>query len=291
MDSKQLLTHLDETHLENLNDSSYASSFVSEEKYHLLIIRGLDLKDSGLGFTTKNLIISHDENVYQYSKEKKKIVESEHTLESSIDLIWGLYSKNKSIIEEYVAEIDKLEDSLYDRNTSRAFMDVWFDIKKDLSKMERHFKRNHSVLLEFHKKMSKYKSFDVTESKDLLHEVSVVEHLVAGQITKLDAVYSYFVSIKNDKLNNNIYIMTILSAVFLPLNLIVGFFGMNTENLYFKENPLGTSYVVSIIGIVLALTIFGLPAIRLVDKLLNRIFIGRSDIYKKLSKKLNKLEI
>jgi magnesium transporter len=43
-----------------------------------------------------------------------------------------------------------------------------------------------------------------------------------------------------------IYILTIISAVFLPLNLLVGFFGMNTSGLPFTSpDQTGTLYAVS----------------------------------------------
>lgn len=39
-------------------------------------------------------------------------------------------------------------------------------------------------------------------------------------------------AIKNEKMNQSLYFLSILSAIFLPLNLIVGFFGINTNDLF-----------------------------------------------------------
>jgi len=60
------------------------------------------------------------------------------------------------------------------------------------------------------------------------------------QLSKLDYLYSFYNAKSNDKMNRMIYLLTIISAVFLPLNLVVGFFGMNTSGLPFADGKFGT---------------------------------------------------
>ena len=59
-------------------------------------------------------------------------------------------------------------------------------------------------------------------------------------------------------MNKNIYYLTIISGIFLPLTLITGFFGMNTGGLPLTNNPNGTLYVIifSIISEILFLILF-----------------------------------
>ncbi len=74
---------------------------------------------------------------------------------------------------------------------------------------------------------------------------------------RIDDIYTFIQSIKNDKINQNIYILTMISAVMLPLNLITGFFGMNTQGLPFNETKNATIIVVSImLGVILCCVIF-----------------------------------
>lgn len=47
-------------------------------------------------------------------------------------------------------------------------------------------------------------------------------------------------------MNKMIYILTIISAIFLPLNLVVGFFGMNTSGLPFAGGTSGTYFAISL---------------------------------------------
>lgn len=72
-------------------------------------------------------------------------------------------------------------------------------------------------------------------------------------ITRLDGLYALISSIKNERLNQNIYILSIISTIVLPLNLIVGFFGMNTGGLFLQNSAFGTLIVLGIIIAVFAL--------------------------------------
>ena len=45
-------------------------------------------------------------------------------------------------------------------------------------------------------------------------------------------------------MNRIVYILTLLSGIFLPLNLIVGFFGMNTTSLPFTQTQGSTFNVI-----------------------------------------------
>ncbi|WP_137633060.1 CorA family divalent cation transporter [Campylobacter sp. MIT 12-5580] len=57
---------------------------------------------------------------------------------------------------------------------------------------------------------------------------------------RVDSLYTLIIGIKNEKMNKNIYILSIISTIVLPLNLIVGFFGMNTGGLFLAQNEYGS---------------------------------------------------
>ena len=76
----------------------------------------------------------------------------------------------------------------------------------------------------------------------------------ALQLTKLDYLYNFYNVRTNEKMNRLIYLLTIISAVFLPLNLAVGFFGMNTGGLPFTEGSSGTLNAVLLMGSLILMT-------------------------------------
>ena len=288
MSSVELLKSIDQIYIENLESQNHFSVFSVEEDYQILIVRGFTIDDDELIFNSKGFIIDKDHHVYEYTD--KSLVKNKKGLHNLDESLEPIYLKNEKIIEELVREVDKLEDSLFDRNTSRIFMDNWFDLKKLLSRIERYYSRNLVVLQSLQKHYLKEKDFSKSSFQDFLHDVNYIIHHVETQTNRLDAIYNYHGSIKSDKLNNNLYALTVLSAVFLPLNLVVGFFGMNTENLFFKDNVHGTQYVLFILVGTFLFAFIGIPLIRIMDKYLLRFILGKSHIYKKVSGKINKIE-
>ena len=63
-------------------------------------------------------------------------------------------------------------------------------------------------------------------------------------------------------MNHIIYTLTIISAIFLPLNLIVSFFGMNTSGLPFTGGSSGTFVVTGLMIIILVATVFTIKYVR-----------------------------
>ena len=92
------------------------------------------------------------------------------------------------------------------------------------------------------------------------HYVYIHEHCerivrsASLQLSKLDYLYSFYNTRTNEKMNRLIFLLTIISAIFLPLNLIVGFFGMNTSSLPFTEGTGGTLNAIFFMGLLMAIT-------------------------------------
>lgn len=286
---EKLTSKINPIYLEDLRKIDHHSAFIVEDDYQILIIRGLNVSEEGLDYISKGIVLDNNQNVYYWDREKSALAAYKEGYNNLYRLVAPVYSRNRQIIDSYLVEIDHLEDSLFERKTPRIFMDIWFDIKKDLSRIERHFLRSSTVIKEFYKEHADEHYFQEAEFRDLIEQIQQNQNSANNQLSRMDALYNYHVSIKNDRLNKNIFMLTLLSAVFLPLNLIVGFFGMNTENLFFKDNPMGTQYVLMIVGGSLALSFFGLPLARFIDHHILQFFLGRYDIYKKISGKLEKI--
>ena len=66
-------------------------------------------------------------------------------------------------------------------------------------------------------------------------------------LSKLDYLYSFYNAKSQERTNQILQILTIVSVIFLPLNLAVGYFGMNTTNLPFSNMQNGTFYATLLI--------------------------------------------
>ena len=279
---------IDPLHLKDMNNPEHSSYFFTTERYQLLIERLFELDEEGLKGVSTPFLIS-DENMYMYDINAKNLIVMEEKHLTVADLIQQKLDKSEHLVKKYIEEIDKLEDSLYMRKIPSIFLDLWFDLKKDLTRIDRIFARADETLKEYAAFYGESREFPKELYINLIEHIGRYQRLANLNSAKLDTLYNYYNSLKNDKINNNIYILTVLSGVFLPLNLVVGFFGMNTQNLFFSDNPSGTVYVVSILTGMLVILLLAFPLVQIIERSILRRLLGRFSLYNTLIENIKKI--
>ncbi|MFT7005194.1 MAG: magnesium transporter [Sulfurimonas sp.] len=248
---KQLI---DKLHLEDLQNELHPSIFDENELYDMLIVRipviTTELTSKSLGF------IVTKEQSYFYNKEKK-------IFEEFPDRFLGVYSiidKNidrllKSFIK-YQERVADMEENLYVSNTDADFLNNWLSIKLEILRIERVLHRTVRAMDDFIEYNRDVDDFPMNNYVDIHEHIERTIHSATLQLSKLDYLYSFYNAKSNDKINRMIYILTIISAIFLPLNLVVGFFGMNTSGLPFASGANGTYFAISLMITLAAVTSF-----------------------------------
>lgn len=274
---------------EILETPSHPSVFEVYEKFQLLNLRMISLLESSLSFKPVSFLIN-DRDVFYFNRDTNTFEHLKRGYRDLLDLLMTKYASNQKFLNAYSAEIEKLEDNLFLRNIPTYFMDMWFDLKKDLAKIENFYYLNSVTYKEFFTRSSG--SF-----RELTDEFKDIDDMIHFQMSnhatlkaRLDSLHHYYASIKNDKLNKTLLALTLISGVFLPLNLIVGFFGMNTQGLFFSDSPDGTQKVVFILVGIIALLIVGVPILKLIDKYFLRFLLGRYDFYQSIAKRIGRLD-
>lgn len=272
---------------DDFHEAIHQTQFYSLKDGHVFILRHLKFSEHQLSYVTeyflkiKGLHWRYDNDSFQ------KVCDND---DEFLDLCYERFENNKNITLLYNAEVDQLEDNLYSRKLSNAFMDTWFDLKKDLARIERFLTRQIFASKDFMKAYDKDTHFPELDFTNFLNDLTFLLNTSQGLLGRLDNLHNYYSSIKNDRLNRNIYLLTLLSGVFLPLNLIVGFFGMNTEGLFFKDNPLGTMNVVYILGGIFLVFVLGFNVFKLIDRFLLRWWLGKMRFYRKFTEKAAELQ-
>jgi magnesium transporter len=146
-----------------------------------------------------------------------------------------------------------MEETLYG-NTSNTFLPQWLKLKSELLKTERILLRTTRALDSFMDVYTDRTGFPINKYSDIHEHLERIMRTAALQLSKLDDLYNFYNAQSNDRMNRMVYILTIISAIFLPLNLIVGFFGMNTSDLPFTTHANGTYFALSLLVLSLALT-------------------------------------
>ena len=281
---KDLKTLLHPLHLELLQEEKPHSQFINTDQYKLIFIRTAIIDNNALELLTRRFVLM-DDDVYEYVAAKKEYVyiASHEAFFKQIDHILYTY---ESIIESYIEIVDEKEDALYQRQLSPLFLNEWFDLKQDLTRLERTLIRLENVLRQIEKAYEK----DSAPLNLLIEDADAQKRVASWTLSRLDTLYTYVTSLKNEKMNRSLYILTILSAIFLPLNLIVGFFGMNTQNMFFGGDAQGTLFVVYIILATFFVTVIGFPLLRRIEKAILRRVLGNFGFYQKITKKIDDIE-
>ncbi|MCO4844749.1 MAG: magnesium transporter [Sulfurovum sp.] len=243
---------LDSLHLEDLRNGSHPSVFDENDDYDMLIVRLPVIKDvlerKSLGF-----IITQRES-YFYNSTDNSFEAFSNRFDGPYRTIDRLLDKLLTSFNAYEDRIGDMEESLYEDSAQKSFMTHWLELKRDILRIERVMSRTSTVM----KHMIDY--YEAADDFPMNHYVDIHEHCerivrsAALQLSKLDYLYSFYNTRTNEKMNRLIFFLTIISAIFLPLNLVVGFFGMNTSGLPFTEGASGTLNAVFSMGSLMAIT-------------------------------------
>ncbi|MDH4943672.1 CorA family divalent cation transporter [Sulfurimonas sp. C5] len=287
IDFETISSQLDPLHLQDIQNPEHPSYYFSTDSYDLLIVRFFEIEKDELHGVSIPYIIQEDK-IFKYDRITNKftVYNTFHEMLRSIEL---RSKKAERLVKRYLDEIDNLEDALYSRKIPTIFLDLWFDLKKDLTRIDRMLERIDSVLKEYVEVNRDNDDFPDDIMSNILEHTQRYQRLANLHTIKLDTLYNYYNSLKNDKINNNIYVLTILSGIFLPLNLIVGFFGMNTQNLFFSNDPNGTTNVIILLFMMFIILLLVFPITKVVHRYFLQKVLNKFHIYNNILKKIKKL--
>jgi len=252
-----MLHLLDPLIIEDIQNPEHPSDFIVKDSFVILILRLPEVKGNIVHITSYSFIVQNDK-VYLYDRELNEIKE----LGSLAEMNQFLDNKIDDLIKEmkeYHYEIDQLEESLYEANLDNTFMQKWLVYKKDLSLIYRllfQAELSFELFISHHKRCNS-SSFEELAYADVYEHVKRIQDLAQMATDKLNSLYDFYRAKVDEKMNRNVYYLTLLSGIFLPLTLITGFFGMNTGGLLWVNDHYGT---LKAVGVALVLeVIFFLP--------------------------------
>ncbi len=238
------LDEIDALILEDIENPNHPSEFIPQEKYSVLIMRLPEVQGDVIKIISYAFVVSHG-SVCLYNREKAEL-ESIGTLHDLVAFLDVKVDKLLKEVQLYHFDIELLEESLYEESVKELFMQEWLRYKKDVSLIHRvmfHTTLAFELFVTFHKKEE---SFDTLAYADVLEHMGRIRDLSKSAMDKLDNLYDFYRAKVDEKMNKNMYYLTIISGIFLPLTLITGFFGMNTGGLPYTDDPNGTMKVVII---------------------------------------------
>lgn len=190
-------------------------------------------------FLGHNYVITHHDNpvssideVWNACQRDPRYAQegADHLLYKVIDSIVMNYMP---IIEKIDEEIDVIEDQVFDRPSSQTLSRL-FTLKRVLLAMRRILLPQREVL----NKMAR-DDYQVIDRKDRIFFRDIYDHLVRLHDVNeslrdlVGGALDTYLSVINNRMNEVMKTLTIITTLFMPLTFVTGFFGMN----FFAANP------------------------------------------------------
>lgn len=248
----QLPFDIDSFHSEDLDNPLHPSTFSHNDTYDMLILRVpviknvFDLEIVSFGFIiTKEACYYHDNRTNKLDKLSEHYEGPYRMMDQIVDrLMLTMYTFRDMIAT--------MEESLYIADKQQHFMSQWLRLKRDIVRIERIMSHTTETLNDMLVFYQNREYFPLMHYHDLHEHCERIQRSANLQLEKLDYLYNFYNTRTNEKMNRLIFFLTIISAIFLPLNLFVGFFGMNTSGLPFTAADNGTLKVaVSMLAVTL----------------------------------------
>jgi len=190
-------------------------------------------------FLGRNYVITHHDNPVESIDETWGMCQRDpryakdgpdHLLYKIIDATVMNYMP---IIEKIDEEIDWIEDQVFDRPSSQTLARL-FTLKRVLLAMRRILLPQREVL----NKMAR-DDYQVIDQKDRIFYRDIYDHLVRLHDVNeslrdlVGGALDTYLSVINNRMNEVMKTLTIITTLFMPLTFVTGFFGMN----FFAANP------------------------------------------------------
>jgi magnesium transporter len=245
---------IDSFHLEDIKNDDHPSVFFEHEDYDLFILRIPQMQGDTIVFLSKAFVIT-DNKYYHYEKESGMFVDLIN-MKGFYKCLDKYIDNTLKIISNHFNEIEIIEDTFYEGKSIKDFNQQWFIFKNNFVRINRVLFKAVEVIADLIENYKKEDDYLERNFEDIQEHLQRAHRNSGLLLEKLDAIHNFHLTQNNEQMNKTIYILTLLSAIFLPLNLIVGFFGMNTTSLPFTINAGGTYNVILLLstaGIVAAL--------------------------------------
>ena len=188
------------------------------------------------------LVTDGSEQNYKFIFKDDKIYAqdgSESSTEEFIRVVKKITSEFRAKIAEHSAQLESYEKIYAGKRDFTKFIKKHAILKYEIRKFQNKISHFYEALAICQNERPGLKK----QLKNYVYEAGVLKNAACENAARIDDIYAHIQSLKNDKINRNIYILTLLSALFLPLNFITGFFGMNTNGMFLNGFQNGTAIV------------------------------------------------
>lgn len=248
-------------HHADLMNGMHPPFFEQTDAYEMVILRTMDdrfqiieprTRSTAFLIVENTVITIHDEDDTTlsslYDRWDKRITRQPGDLLSLFhaitDEIVNAFLKLREPLNTQVSEWQK---KLLDPNDPFDDWNIIMLAKSSLRALNTNLELQKEVLLNW-KENTRYafSPTHIVKFNDINEHLGRVERLSEGLKNDLDSLTQIYFASTGQRTNINVQILAVISAIFLPLNLIAGIFGMNFEFIPLIKNPYGSLIIIAI---------------------------------------------
>lgn len=240
-DEDQLLSdfEFEDINFEDREVKNYRPAYHNNDDYQLLICHVIDQETLDARAVNicvmKDVIITfHDGILDEFIDIAKIIKDKSDDLEIDIALhiLLATVEQYFDVVHGIEDEVISFEEKHADRKNGKNITDKMFDMKKRVFRVKR-------VIIPMEELAEKFKEQDdilnSRKSEEILNKVNAKidrqKLIIQFSEEMIDELKDNYMSYNTYRMNAIIKALTIISAIFLPLTLITGIYGMNFKNM------------------------------------------------------------
>lgn len=163
------------------------------------------------------------------------------------DLLQHLADAFLGLVQEATHDLDAVEAAILD-DAARGAADLG-RVRRLLARLRRHLGPQRLVLGRLAARPPRWApADDVTALRDAVARIDSVGHDLDLAQERARQLQDERAAILAEITNRNLYVLSIVTAVFLPMTLVTGVFGMNVAGLPWLENPHGFLWTMAVMA-------------------------------------------
>jgi magnesium transporter len=238
------------------------------DDYLFFVVHGVKVETNSRNFATKELdgylgknyvVTYHHENFVSIDKVKRRVRNSPYICGRGADYLFHqildeLVDLYIPIVDDFDDAINEIEEQIFQsKKSNNAILEDILNLKRSVSRLRRVTSKQLNVIYQI-----AHGEFPLIEESHLPFFRDVFDHL--QRVSDLAENYRELVSglldiqfnVVSNRTNEIVRVLTIFSAIILPLSLIAGIYGMNFENM--PELHTKNGYFITI-GLMIVVTI------------------------------------
>lgn len=258
-------------HRSDLLNGMHPPFFEHTEAYEMIIFRTIDERFQIIEPRTRStaflifentVITIHDEDDTTLASLHDRLQDRNN--KRPRDLLSLFHAIADEIVDAFLKlreplnnQVSEWQRKLLDPNDPFDDWNIIMLAKSSLRSLNINLELQKEVLLEW-KENTRYEfsSTHTVKFNDINEHLARVGRLSEGLKNDLDSLTQIYFAATGQRTNINVQILAVISAIFLPLNLIAGIFGMNFEFIPLLNLPFGSLMVLAFMGLLTAVLLW-----------------------------------